>query len=70
MKVLGYLLAILTRYRVANWDLYCRTIAFAYRTIIYPGINNTLAYLTFGIDLKLPIDCDIYNGRQDENTEE
>ena len=70
MKVLSHSLAILTQYRAANWDLYCSTIAFAYRTTIHPGTNNILAYLTFGIDPKLPVDCDIFDGHKGEHTGE
>ena len=70
MKVLGHSLSILTKYRAANWDLYCSTVAFAYRTAIHPGTNNTPAYLTFGFDPKLPVDCDVVEDTRNEDTGE
>ena len=59
MKVLGHSLSILTKYSASNWDLYCSTIAFAYRTTIHPKTANTPAYLTLGFDPKLPVDYDL-----------
>ena len=70
MKVLGNSLAILTKCKATNWDLYCNTIALAYRTAIHPGINNTPVYLTFGFDPKLPVDCDIMENDKQTDTDE
>ena len=70
MKILGHSLAILTRCKAIDWDLHCSTIAMAYRTAVHPGTNNTPAYLTYGFDPKLPIDCDIIEDNTTTDTDE
>ena len=69
MKIIGHSLSILTKYRATEWDLYCSTIAFAYRTTIHPRTGNTPAYLAFGFDPKLPVDCDILESGYKTDTE-
>ena len=64
MKVLGHSFSILTKHKASNWDMYCSTVAFAYRTTIHPGTNNTPAFLTLGFDPKLPVDCDVMGDTQ------
>ena len=68
MKIIGYLLSILTKYRATKWDLYYSTIAFAYYTTIHPRTGNTPAYLAFGFEPKLPVDCDILESEYKINT--
>jgi len=68
MKILGHSLSILTKHRAIEWDLYCNTIAFAYRTTIHPGTNNTPAFLTLGFDPKLPVDCDVLQEEEEKDT--
>ena len=70
MKILGHSLSILTKYKTTNWDSYCDTIALAYRTSIHPVTNNTPAYLAFGFDPKLPVDCDLEEKPREEDTDE
>ena len=69
MKVIGHSLSILTQYKATNWDLYCSTIALAYRTTPHPATANTPAYLTFGFDPKLPIDRELLAANDDEHTD-
>jgi hypothetical protein len=58
MKVLGDSLTVLAHEQCEDWDKFCESIAFAYRTAIHPTTRYTPFFLTHLREAKIPADRD------------
>jgi transposase InsO family protein len=56
MKILGHCLAILAKDRKADWDRFCESVAFAYRTAIHPTTRYSPFFLNHLREARLPAD--------------